>query len=82
MKLWDIIVNSTDIAPEDIQKDVFFWNEGNPCPQPAQLNASLLEPCSYLQGFDYFEVSFDNCILDVVNRDYILIVVLDYFTGK
>lgn len=56
-KLWDIIVNSTDIQPEDIQKDVFFWVDGNPCPQPMQLNASVLENCSYLQGFDYFEGS-------------------------
>lgn len=55
--LWDIIVNSTEINPGDLQKDVFRWREGDPCPQPVQLNTSLLEPCKYLKGFDYFEVN-------------------------
>nr|XP_018912484.1 PREDICTED: dual oxidase isoform X2 [Bemisia tabaci] len=55
--LWDVIVNSTDVPPDAIQKNVFFWNDGDPCPQPAQLNASQLEPCSYLKGYDYFEGS-------------------------
>ncbi|XP_026480513.1 LOW QUALITY PROTEIN: dual oxidase-like [Ctenocephalides felis] len=55
--LWDIIVNSTSIEPHEIQKDVFRFAEGDPCPQPAQLNASLLEPCKYLRGYDYFEGS-------------------------
>lgn len=56
IKLWDIIVNSTEINPGDVQRDVFFWFNGDPCPQPMQLNASVLDPCNYLQGFDYFEV--------------------------
>lgn len=51
-----MIVNATDIEPDSLQKDVFFWSEGDPCPQPAMLNASVLEPCSYLKGYDYFEV--------------------------
>ncbi|XP_018323659.1 dual oxidase isoform X2 [Agrilus planipennis] len=55
IKLWDIIVNSTDILPTDIQENVFFWNNGDPCPQPEQLNASSLEPCKMLSGYDYFE---------------------------
>jgi len=54
--LWDVIVNSTDIEPDMIQREVFFWNEGDPCPQPGQIEPSTLEPCSYLKGFDYFEV--------------------------
>lgn len=54
--LWDIIVNSTGIKPDEIQKKAFFWNEGDPCPQPYQLNVSLLPPCKYLKGYDYFEV--------------------------
>lgn len=54
--MWDIIVNSTDIQPHEIQRDVFTFAEGDPCPQPAQLNTSQLEPCSYLKGYDYFEV--------------------------
>lgn len=55
IKLWDVIVNSTDIKPEEIQRNVFFWNVGDPCQQPMQLNASQLEPCKVLGGYDYFE---------------------------
>ncbi|KAK6618258.1 hypothetical protein RUM44_002709 [Polyplax serrata] len=57
IKLWDVIVNATDVQPNDIQKNIFFWLDGDPCPQPYQLNTSLLEPCRYLQGYDYFEGS-------------------------
>lgn len=60
--LWDVIVNSTAIGPNDIQKDVFHWSEGDPCRQPYQLNASKLPPCKYLKGYDYFEVSHFNTI--------------------
>lgn len=52
--MWDIIVNSTEIKPEDIQRDVFMFHDGDPCPQPMQLNATELEPCPHLQGYDYF----------------------------
>ncbi|XP_040165408.1 dual oxidase [Anopheles arabiensis] len=55
--LWDIIVNSTDIEADEIQRDVFHWKQGDPCPQPEQLNATLLEPCNYLEGYDYFSGS-------------------------
>lgn len=55
--LWDIIVNSTNINPNDIQRNVFLFKDGDPCPQPLQLNATELEPCSYLQGYDYFSGS-------------------------
>ncbi|XP_077298120.1 dual oxidase [Arctopsyche grandis] len=55
--LWDVIVNSTGINPNEIQNDVFFWKNGDPCPQPFQLNVSLLPPCKYLKGYDYFEGS-------------------------
>jgi dual oxidase len=57
VRLHDIIINSTSVLPGEIQESVFFWINGNPCPQPMQLNASVLEPCSFLKGFDYFEVS-------------------------
>lgn len=55
--LWDIIVNTTNINPEAIQKNVFMFRDGDPCPQPLQLNATHMEPCSYLQGYDYFSGS-------------------------
>lgn len=54
--LWDVIVNSTDIPSNSVQQNVFMWKEGDPCPQPLQLNTSLLEPCKHLNGYDYFEV--------------------------
>lgn len=57
VSLWDVIVNSTKIHPNAVQQNVFFWNEGDPCPQPMQLNTSLLEPCKHLSGYDYFEVA-------------------------
>lgn len=57
ISLWDIIINSTDINVGDIQKNVFAWFDGDPCQQPLQLNATELEPCSYLQGCDYFSGS-------------------------
>ncbi|XP_046679008.1 dual oxidase isoform X1 [Homalodisca vitripennis] len=55
--MWDILLNATDIQPGELQRDVFFFAEGDPCPQPFQLNTSQLEPCSYLKGYDYFEGS-------------------------
>lgn len=57
IRLWDLIVNSTDIGADDIQRNVFVWHTGDPCPQPMQLNASELEPCSYLKDYDYFSGS-------------------------
>ncbi|CAH1982304.1 unnamed protein product [Acanthoscelides obtectus] len=53
--MWDIIVNSTDIESDAIQKNVFFWMDGDPCPQPMQLNVSEMEPCKIITGYDYFE---------------------------
>lgn len=55
--LWDVIINSTNISPDTIQKRVFLWEENDPCPQPFQLNSSVLEPCLPLQRYDYFEVN-------------------------
>lgn len=54
LTLWDIIVNSTSIKPGEIQKNVFLFHETDPCPQPFQLNTSLLEPCNNLGTHDYF----------------------------
>ena len=56
IKLWDVIVNATNVSPEEIQKEVFFWNESDPCPQPQQLNASELQPCALPKEKDSFQV--------------------------
>ncbi|EGT51247.1 hypothetical protein CAEBREN_24129 [Caenorhabditis brenneri] len=43
--LRDIIKATTDIDETMLQKDVFFFKEGDPCPQPFQVNTTGLEPC-------------------------------------
>lgn len=55
--MWDIIVNGSSIDGSEVQRKVFVWNDGDPCPQPSQLNASDLEPCNNLGGYDYFSGS-------------------------
>ncbi|XP_065342525.1 dual oxidase [Cloeon dipterum] len=57
ISLYDVIINSTSIQPDEIQKDVFFFREGDPCPQNEQLTPDKLENCKYLRGYDYFEGS-------------------------
>lgn len=57
IRLWDILVNSTRIPSKSIQRQVFQFQRGDPCPQPSQLNSSLLEPCVILAGWDYFHGS-------------------------
>merc|ERR1712130_691115 len=39
------------------QENVFLWKTGDPCPQPHQLNATLMDPCMFLKGYDYFQGS-------------------------
>lgn len=56
--LWDVIINATGISANSIQRNVFVWEGGDPCPQPYQLNSTMLEPCVPLQRYDYFEVIF------------------------
>ncbi|XP_041964956.1 dual oxidase 1 isoform X1 [Alosa sapidissima] len=51
----DVIVAVTNAEPEDIQNDVFFWRNGDPCPQPEQLKASGLPPCTPPFSMDYFD---------------------------
>lgn len=57
VRLWDIVTNTTSISPDAVQKNMFVWMKDDPCPQPFQLNSSMLESCMPLQRHDYFEVS-------------------------
>ena len=50
LKLSDIILAVTDINRGDIQENVFLWSQGDPCPQPQQLNATEMDPCMFLKG--------------------------------
>ncbi|XP_067090540.1 dual oxidase 1 [Osmerus mordax] len=38
-----------------VQENVFFWKDGNPCPQPAQVTASILPPCINVTTLNYFD---------------------------
>ena len=56
VKLWDVMVNATRVRPGEVQRNVFFWLEGDPCQQPRQLNASDMQKCEFLTGYDSFQV--------------------------
>ena len=53
----DVILATLNIGEGEIQKNVFFFRANDPCPQPTQLNASMLTPCNFLSGYDYFSGS-------------------------
>ena len=57
ISLYDVITSTLNISDGEIQRNVFFFREGDPCPQPEQLNASTLAPCNILSGYDYFSGS-------------------------
>uniref|UniRef100_A0AAV2L6E6 NAD(P)H oxidase (H2O2-forming) n=1 Tax=Knipowitschia caucasica TaxID=637954 RepID=A0AAV2L6E6_KNICA len=51
----DVIVAVTSAGSLDIQKNVFYWKNGDPCPQPRQLSASALHPCTNATKLNYFD---------------------------
>ncbi|KAM4573654.1 dual oxidase 1 [Odontesthes bonariensis] len=53
----DVLIAVTSAEVTDIQNNVFFWRDGDPCPQPTQLNASMLHPCTNATKLDYFDGS-------------------------
>uniref|UniRef100_A0A3Q3KNH6 NAD(P)H oxidase (H2O2-forming) n=1 Tax=Mastacembelus armatus TaxID=205130 RepID=A0A3Q3KNH6_9TELE len=53
----DVLIAVTSAEASDIQNSVFFWRDGDPCPQPAQLNASVLYPCTNATKLNYFDGS-------------------------
>lgn len=55
IKLYDIIVNSTLIPDDAIQKNVFQFTHQDPCPQPGQLSSKELQPCYIVKGHSYFK---------------------------
>uniref|UniRef100_A0A0K0D0U5 NAD(P)H oxidase (H(2)O(2)-forming) n=1 Tax=Angiostrongylus cantonensis TaxID=6313 RepID=A0A0K0D0U5_ANGCA len=52
--LRDIIRETTEISDQWLQEDVFYFKEGDPCPQPFQVNATGLEQCVPFMRFDHF----------------------------
>ncbi|XP_075064233.1 dual oxidase 1-like [Mixophyes fleayi] len=53
----DVILAVTSAEVGDIQKEVFTWVNGDPCPQPEQISSAKLAPCAPLTVVDYFEGS-------------------------
>uniref|UniRef100_A0A8D3BL71 NAD(P)H oxidase (H2O2-forming) n=1 Tax=Scophthalmus maximus TaxID=52904 RepID=A0A8D3BL71_SCOMX len=53
----DVLIAVTSAEDTDIQHNVFFWRNGDPCPQPTQLNASMLYRCSNATKLNYFDGS-------------------------
>ncbi|XP_062276975.1 dual oxidase 1 [Scomber scombrus] len=53
----DVLIAVTSAEATDIQNNVFFWKDGDPCPQPTQLNASMLHPCTNATKLNYFDGS-------------------------
>uniref|UniRef100_UPI0037E74494 dual oxidase 1 n=1 Tax=Semicossyphus pulcher TaxID=241346 RepID=UPI0037E74494 len=53
----DVLIAVTEAEASDIQRNVFFWLNGDPCPQPTQLNASMLHPCTQATKLYYFDGS-------------------------
>uniref|UniRef100_A0A6Q2YPV5 NAD(P)H oxidase (H2O2-forming) n=1 Tax=Esox lucius TaxID=8010 RepID=A0A6Q2YPV5_ESOLU len=51
----DVIVAATSAGAEGIQRTVFFWKDGDPCPQPSQVVASELHPCTNATKLSYFD---------------------------
>ncbi|XP_060228150.1 dual oxidase 2 [Meriones unguiculatus] len=55
--LRDVLVAVSNVDPSALQPNVFFWQEGAPCPQPQQLTTEGLPECVPLSVIDYFEGS-------------------------
>ncbi|XP_067161574.1 dual oxidase 2 [Apteryx mantelli] len=53
----DVLVAVTYANSAEIQREVFVWHEGDPCPQPQQLTTQHLANCTPMTVLDYFEGS-------------------------
>ncbi|GCB63064.1 hypothetical protein scyTo_0011564, partial [Scyliorhinus torazame] len=56
-KYADVLLVTTNAEPQDIQRDVFYLKDGDPCVQPKQLNDTDLEPCVKVSTMHYFQGS-------------------------
>uniref|UniRef100_A0A0N5APC8 NAD(P)H oxidase (H2O2-forming) n=1 Tax=Syphacia muris TaxID=451379 RepID=A0A0N5APC8_9BILA len=52
--LRDIIRETTSISNDELQSNVFFWKDGDPCSQPFQVNSTGLEACVPFMRMDHF----------------------------
>ncbi|XP_073688046.1 dual oxidase 1 [Garra rufa] len=54
----DVLLDVTSAEEGDIQKNVFFWMNGDPCPQPHPITAFTdLHPCPKAYSMSYFDNS-------------------------
>ncbi|XP_034541530.1 dual oxidase 1 [Notolabrus celidotus] len=53
----DVLIAVSSAEATDIQSNAFIWMNGDPCPQPTQLNASMLHPCTKATTLNYFDGS-------------------------
>ncbi|KAL0968670.1 hypothetical protein UPYG_G00269980 [Umbra pygmaea] len=51
----DVLVAVTMAESGDIQREVFFWRTGDPCPQPSQVTSSELHSCTNVTKLNYFD---------------------------
>uniref|UniRef100_A0A8C9STW7 NAD(P)H oxidase (H2O2-forming) n=1 Tax=Scleropages formosus TaxID=113540 RepID=A0A8C9STW7_SCLFO len=53
----DVLVAVTGSESQDFQKNVFVWEDGDPCPQPRQITAAELFSCTNATDLHYFDGS-------------------------
>ncbi|KAI7811828.1 dual oxidase 1 [Triplophysa rosa] len=53
----DVLLDVTRAKEGDIQKNVFFWVNDDPCPQPEPMKASDLYPCTQATSMSFFDSS-------------------------
>ncbi|KAA0724256.1 Dual oxidase 1 [Triplophysa tibetana] len=53
----DVLLDVTSAKEGDIQKNVFFWVNDDPCPQPEPMKASDLYPCTQATSMSFFDNS-------------------------
>ncbi|KAM3870374.1 dual oxidase 1 [Diretmus argenteus] len=52
----DVLIAATG-GEANVQQRVFFWKDGDPCPQHTQVKASMLHPCTNVTTLNYFDGS-------------------------
>ncbi|KAF4081387.1 hypothetical protein AMELA_G00160610 [Ameiurus melas] len=51
----DVLLRTTSAESGDIQENMFFRQNDDPCPQPQTITASMLYPCTNTTSMSYFD---------------------------
>ncbi|KAK5867225.1 hypothetical protein PBY51_011737 [Eleginops maclovinus] len=62
----DVLIAVTSAEAGDIQKNVFFWKDGDACPQPTQLDASMVHPCTNVTKMNYLDGSKAGFVIFII----------------